>query len=186
MNNFISFKRFFSICFVLTFFVSSTLYSNDYPSTSVGVLDLNKVLVESKAAKKAAEEIDEIAKNIELQIKETDQKMIDEQNKLIEAQSIMAPEAFEEKRKDYENSVNEYNVERQQRLLSIDELINDSRAIILESLKPILEEISNEKGITVLLEKGNILLNADNMDITDEVIKRLNKELPNIEISFEN
>ena len=87
MNNFISFKRFFSIFFVLTFFVSSTSYSNDYPSTSVGVLDLNKVLVESKAAKKAAEEIDEIAENIELQIKETDQKMIDEQNKLIEAQS---------------------------------------------------------------------------------------------------
>ena len=47
---------------------------------------------------------------------------------------------------------------------------------------PILEEISNDKGITVLLEKNSVLLNADNMDITDEALKKLNKELPKLEV----
>ena len=111
--------------------------------------------------------------------------MVKEQNKLIESQSIMAPEAFELKRKEYEEKVKNYNIERQKKLISIEDLIESSRNEILNELKPILEEISENKGITVILEKGTILLNAETMDITDEVIKTLNKELPKIEVSLE-
>ena len=39
------------------------------------------------------------------------------------------------------------------------------------------------KGITVLLEKNSVLLNAENMDITEEALKILNKKLPSIEVS---
>ena len=46
-----------------------------------------------------------------------------------------------------------------------------------------MEEISNEKGITILLEKGSVMLNADKMDITDEVLKKLNKEFPELKVS---
>ena len=57
--------------------------------------------------------------------------------------------------------------------------------IFINNLKPILENISETKGITVILEKGTVLLNAETMDITDEVIKTLNKNLPKIEVSLE-
>ena len=50
-------------------------------------------------------------------------------------------------------------------------------------MKPILEEISNEKGITIILEKASIMLNAEKMDLTNEVLKKLNKSLPNINLS---
>ena len=97
----------------------------------------------------------------------------------------MAPAAFDEKRKDYEKKVQNYNVERQEKLVSIDLLVSESRNKVLNALKPILETISNDKGITVLLEKNSVLLNADNMDITDEALKSLNKELPSIEVKLD-
>ena len=50
-------------------------------------------------------------------------------------------------------------------------------------MKPILEEVSNEKGITIILEKTSIMLNAEKMDITNEVLKKLNKSLPTIKVS---
>ena len=53
-----------------------------------------------------------------------------------------------------------------------------------KQIGPILEEISNAKGITVLLEKNSVLLNAENMDITDEALQSLNRELPKIEVSL--
>ena len=159
--------------------------ADNFPNTSIGVLDLNRVLLDAKAAKKAAEEIDKIAKKIEKELLNSDEIMINEQNKLIEAQSIMAPEAFELKRKEYEEKVQNYNIERQNKLISVEKLIESSRNEVLDKLKPILEEISETKGITVILEKGTVLLNAETMDITSEVIKTLNKELPKIEISLE-
>ena len=66
--------------------------------------------------------------------------------------------------------------------MSIDILVTESRNNVLNALKPILEELSNDKGITVLLEKNSVLLNAENMDITKEALKALNKELPSIEV----
>ncbi len=174
-----------SLFSIIVFIIISTNFSiaDNYPNTSIGVLDLNKVLLDAKAAKRAAEEIDKIAKNVENELLSSDENMINEQNKLIEAQSIMAPEAFELKRKEYEEKVQNYNIERQQKLLSVDKLVENSRNQILDKLKPILEEMSEAKGITVILEKGTVLLNAESMDITDEVIKVLNKELPKIEVS---
>ena len=95
----------------------------------------------------------------------------------------MAPEAFEAKRNEYEIKVQKYNSERQAKLMRIDELIAVSRNDILNAMKPILEEISNEKGITIILEKASIMLNAEKMDLTNEVLKKLNKSLPTIKVS---
>ena len=68
--------------------------------------------------------------------------------------------------------------------MSIDRIVAESRNEVLNALKPILEEISNEKGITILLEKNSVLLNAESMDITEEALKILNKKLPSIEVSL--
>jgi outer membrane protein len=155
----------------------------DYPNTSIGVIDINKILAEANAAVEAAEEIEKIAIEIENEIKASDEEIIKEQNLLIESQSIMAPEAFEAKRIEYESKIQTYNSERQSKLMKIDELIAISRNDILNAIKPILEEISNEKGITIILEKTSIMLNAEKMDITNEALKKLNKSLPNIKVS---
>ena len=168
--------------FILALIFPSILLA-DYPNTSIGVIDLNKILSESKAALAASEQIEKIAIDIENEIKVSDEEIINEQNLLIESQAIMAPEAFETKKNEYESKVQNYNNERQAKLMKIDELIAISRNDVLNALKPILEEISNEKGITILLEKGSVMLNADKMDITDEVLKKLNKSLPNIKVS---
>ena len=168
---------------IITICIIPSLLMADYPNTSIGVIDINKILAEANAAVEAAEEIEKIAIEIENEIKSSDEEIIKEQNLLIESQSIMAPEAFEAKRIEYESKIQTYNSERQSKLMKIDELIAISRNDILNAIKPILEEISNEKGITIILEKTSIMLNAEKMDITNEVLKRLNKSLPNIKVS---
>ena len=82
-----------------------------------------------------------------------------------------------------EKKVENYNITRQEKLMSVDKILSESRNEVLSALKPILEEISNDKGITILLEKNSVLLNAENMDITEEALKSLNKKLPSIEVS---
>ena len=183
MNLITNLKRISLIIFFI-YTPCSYIYA-DLPETVIGVIDLNFILSESDAAKDAAEQIEKIAIKIEDEIKETDQSLIDEQNELIESQQIMAPAVFDEKRKEYEKKVQNYNISRQEKLLSIDMLVNESRNNVLNTLKPILEKLSNEKGITVLLEKNSVLLNADNMDITNDALKILNKELPSLKVAFD-
>ena len=168
---------------VISIFHIPTQVMADYPNTSIGVIDVNQILTDADASITAAEQIEKIAIEIEKEIKVSDEEIIKEQNLLIESQSIMAPEAFEAKRNEYESKVQKYNNERQSKLMKIDELIAVSRNDILNAVKPILEEISNEKGITIILEKTSVMLNAEKMDITNEVLKKLNKSLPTIKVS---
>ena len=181
MKLIIKMKSLFVLLLFCTSFFSNLAFA-DYPETTIGVVDLNFILSESKSAKDAAEQIEKIAKDIEDEIKDEDQSLIDEQNELIESQQIMAPAAFEEKRKEYEKKIQNYNITRQEKLLSIDMLVSESRNNVLNALKPILEKISNDKGITVLLEKNTVLLNAENMDITEEALKILNKKIKNLKL----
>ena len=166
-----------SICIIPSFLMA------DYPNTSIGVIDLNKIYSEATAAIDAGKQIDKIAIEIENEIKLDEEEIIKEQNSLIEAQSIMAPEAFETKRIEYESKVQKFSNETQSKRRKIQELIAVTENDILNAVKPILEEISNEKGITIIIDKSLIWLNAEKMDITNEVLKELNKSLPNIKIS---
>ena len=111
--------------------------------------------------------------------------MLEDRNKLIEQQSIIAPEAFELKAKDYENKLQDYQVDKQNKLRKLEGILQKARNEILENVKPILEELSKELGVTVILEKNSVLLSANNMDITDDVIKKLNKKLPKIKVTLD-
>ena len=168
---------------VFAFTIITSISKAEYPNTSIGIIDLNIILTDAKAAKDAEKEIEKIANKINDEIKKTDDEIIGEQSKLIDSQAVMAPEAFEVKRQEYEKKVQNYEITRREKLMSIDALIATSRNKVLEALKPILEEISNEKGITIIHEKNTVLLNADKMDITEEALKKLNKALPSIEVT---
>jgi Skp family chaperone for outer membrane proteins len=176
----------FSILILILTFNSINLFANEnYPNTSIAIVDLNLILSESKAAKDATKQFEIIQKNTEEEIIKSDKEMLEERNKLIEQQSVIAPEAFELKAKDYEKKLQNYQSEKQNKLRSLEGVLQKARNDILENVKPILEKLSKELGVTVILEKNSVLLSATNMDITDDVIKKLNKELPKIKVSLD-
>ena len=177
-------KQFYSLTIFLVLF-GFNVHAETYPNTSIAIVDLNLILSESKAAKGATKDFENIQQVTESEIVESDKLMLEERNKLIEQQSVIAPEAFEVKAQDYEKKLQNYQAEKQNKLRKLEGVLQQARNEILENVKPILEELSKELGVTVILEKNSVLLSATNMDITDEVIKKLNKELPKIKVSLD-
>jgi len=170
---------------ILLLFSFNSIADTSYPNTSIAIVDLNLILLDSKAAKSATKQFESIQKSTEEEILKSDQSMLEERNKLIEQQSVIAPEAFEIKAANYEKQLQAYQAEKQNKLRNLEGSLQKARNTILESVKPILEELSKELGVTVILEKNSVLLSATNMDITENVIKKLNKELPKIKVSLD-
>ena len=126
-----------------------------------------------------------LQKKSEEDSKKEDELIIKEREKLIEQQSVMAPEAFEVKVADFEKKVQTYQIERQEKLRKLDQMVQAARANILDEVKPIINDYANELGITVILEKNAVVMSADDMDMTDQVIEILNKSLPKIKVELE-
>ena len=178
-------KKLNLILFIILFFANFSL-AEKYPNTSIGIIDINRDLTESKAAKDTTKQIEKIQKKSEEDSKKEDELIIQEREKLIEQQSVMAPEAFEVKVADFEKKVQTYQIERQEKLRKLDQMVQAARASILYEVKPIINDYANELGITVILEKNAVIMSADDMDMTDQVIEILNKSLPKIKVKLED
>ena len=173
---------------IFSFFSLFSLFSvsaADYPNTSIGIINIDLILDESKAAIDANDQIQIISDEIQEELRSDEEALLNDQKKLIEAQQIMAPEAFEEKRIEYEKKVQNFQIKSQTTFAKLDKMVAIARSKILDEIKPILEGIAEEKGITVMLEKNTVILNADSMDITKLVLKKLNKSLPKLKVEFE-
>jgi Skp family chaperone for outer membrane proteins len=179
-------KKVFLILLLISTFIGLSSYADEsYPNTSIAVVDLNVILTDSKAAIDATKQFEILQKSTEDELIKSDKEMLEERNKLLEQQSVIAPEAFELKAKDYENKLQNYQIEKQNKLRNLEGVLQKARNENLQGIKPILEDISKELGVTVILEKNSVLLSATNMDITKSVIKKLNKELPKVKVSID-
>jgi len=58
-----------------------------------------------------------------------------------------------------------------------------ARNILLKNLNPIIKEYMKEKKIRMVIERKSLLLADQNLDITKDIIERLNKKLKSITLN---
>ena len=57
-----------------------------------------------------------------------------------------------------------------------------ARSQLLKNLNPIIEEYMKEKKIRIVIDKKSLLLADQNLDITKDILDRLNKKLKSVNI----
>ena len=56
----------------------------------------------------------------------------------------------------------------------------EARQKLLEKLEPIMKTHIKENDISVVIDKKNVLMGNTNLDITNIIVEKLNKELPSL------
>ena len=54
---------------------------------------------------------------------------------------------------------------------------------LLKNLNPIIKQYMEEKNIRMIIDKKNLILADETLDITTEIINRLNKNLKSIKLN---
>ena len=76
-------KKFLILIFsFLSLLFIHTAIADDYPNTSIGIIDLNEILNNSKVAINANEQIEEISIKVQENLAAKEKELIDEQKKL--------------------------------------------------------------------------------------------------------
>jgi outer membrane protein len=105
------------------------------------------------------------------------------QHELAKKREVLSGEQYEAERRKLEQRLLEAQARVQERKRGLDETQQQGMNAVQSALNSIVTEIANEKGITLILRKDQTVLNATALEITDEVLKRLNARLPEIEIA---
>jgi outer membrane protein len=157
--------------------------SNLFAQLSVTTIDLKYVLKNSLAAKHALTELNTVRENYQLEITKKNKSLEQQYNDLTKQARVLSESALKDKQKELMSNVTrlEKNVQIKQKKLQSDYL--QSLSIIEKEIIVIVKNIAQEKKYNLVITKDNLLYSDKKLDISDQVVKVLNKNLPKIKLS---
>lgn len=150
----------------------------------IGVVDVQRVLRDSKASKSVRPEIDRMRKEFQKQVSAQEQRLRQVEQELTRQRAILAPEAFAQKRRAFSEDARKAQNEVQVRRRELDRAFNDTKNEILKNLVVVAQAVAEAKKLNMLVEKRFVFLSAKTMDVTDEIIVRLDKRLPVLKVDL--
>ncbi len=146
-------------------------------------LDFKYVLNQSEAGKKAQKSLkDQLTSGLK-NIQEKEKKIQSEEEKIIKQKKVLSPEEYKKKVTELRKKVSSLQKERNTLLESVAKKRSKARQELLDNLNPIVKEYMKEKNIRMVLDKKNLLLADEALDITKDIIKILNKNLKSIKLN---
>ncbi|WP_298906525.1 OmpH family outer membrane protein [uncultured Aliiroseovarius sp.] len=109
--------------------------------------------------------------------REAEAALAQEEMMLTEQRSSLDPTSFRALADAFDNKVNELRAEGQAREQEFVRVLEREQTAFFERIGPILGRMVRELGAVVILDRRAILLAAQNIDITDMAIRRIDQEL---------
>ena len=152
---------------------------------AIAILDLDQLLRNSQAAKSLRQRIEEHRTTYQTELRKKEQELGAADRELARQRSVLSAEAFAQKRKELEEQAASLQREfvSQQRNLErrFRQGMGQVRTVVIEVSK----EIALERDLDIILLKASVVLTVRELDITDEVMKRLNERLSMVQIPQE-
>ncbi len=154
------------------------------PTVVMAVVDIQKIMRESAASVSIRDQIDQVRVGYQSELDAKEERLRGTDEELKRQRAILAPEAFEEKRKEFEEQVLEVQRDVQGRNAVIEQAIGNATLKIREKLIPILAKIMEQRGASILMDKSQVLVSDKTLEVTTTALNRLNKALPEVTVEI--
>lgn len=152
----------------------------------IAVLDVQQVLRRAVAAKRIRKVMEARRKIFEEEISEERLQLQGEENQFRKQSTILSPEAMNNKRRVLENKVSDLRRKAEQKRGILNRAFNGATRELRQEIAKVLADLMKERNITITLARKAVLVFDQRLNVTEEVLKRLDKNLPNVKIDFKN
>ena len=167
--------------FVITFF--SLICTNAFAEQKVVYVDMKYILNNSKAGKGAQDYLQKSFKNNQKKFADTEKNLKKEEEDLLSKKTVLSKEDYKRESDQLRKKVLTYQSERRTAIEKITNERRIAREKLLKALNPIVNEYIQENDIAFVIDKKNVLGGQSSLDITKEIIEKLNKKLPSVSLN---
>ena len=177
----------FILLVVLVFQTSSVRAqaSSELEPVSLAVIDFRGVLAKSEAARNIRSAVDEKRQELRKYFLEVENSLRDEQKNLSKKRSIVTAEAFEKRARKLKEKAQSAQKLAQTSNQKLKKSFDQAMDKVQKELLRIVAEVAEESGVGVVLFRSAIVIAVKKLDISKEVLNRLNKKLPYVKVRFE-
>ena len=157
--------------------------ANKQVPLNVAILDVQSVFQNAAAVKSIQTAMRTYIEAYRAGTQREEEEIRAAQQELAEKRKTLSEKQYEAERRKLEQRLLEAQARVQERKRGLDETQQQGMNAVQMALNSIVTEIANEQGITLILRKEQTVLNATALEITDDVLNRLNARLPTIDIA---
>lgn len=166
------------IIFFIYFFQINFVIAN----TSIAFIDMDKVLSLSKPGSSIMSQLNSLSSQNSKKFESEAKKIKEQETKLISQKNILSEVDFQSNINKLKLEIKNYNDNRDKINNDFNKLRIDSTNKLLKLINPILVSYSNDKSISLILKKRDLVIGKTELDITDEIILIINKDINQFKI----
>lgn len=166
-------------------FWTAILFSIESKAGAIAVLDVDQIIKESHAMRDIQAKITKKQDEYQKEVSEKQDKLEKEQKKIESKKNILSQEAFEKESENFDKKIDELKTFVDKKQNSLKKASMEAMSKVNDKIKSIIAQIAKEKGYEVIIPSSQTLHYNDELEITDEVLSRLNKSIKKVEVKFE-
>ena len=136
-------------------------------------IDTERLLADSAFGRALTAGVEAAARKLAEENRRIEADLLAEERSLTEQRAGMAPDAFRPLAEAFDEKVQRVRDEQDEKERALVDLREEGRQRFFQEAVPVLSEIVRERGALVLLERRDVFLSADSIDITDLAISRI-------------
>jgi len=177
--------RNFAALLLITSFVNLSLVKAEAvapKAQNIAVVDLESVLKNCEAMKDAQAKISKKQSGFQKEIDKKQEALEKESKQINSKKGILSEEAFNKEQEKFSKKVDDLKELVSSRQDNLKKSSLDAISKINDKIKESVEEIRKEKNLEVILSASSTIFYKDELNLSDEVTKKLNKKISKIEI----
>jgi len=149
---------------------------------AIAVVDLVQIMQNSESAKAIRSQMEKISKSYQATIAGEKDKLEKEAQDLEQKRSTMAADALQQKQREFQQKIATYERELQGRRNKLADVSNAALKQVQDAIVAVVDQIAKETQVSLVITKDTVLHASADLDITTEVMKRLNAKLPTVAV----
>ena len=171
-------KIFFLSVFTIIIFFTNTVFCEE----KILFIDMDRVISTSNSGVSILEQLNKLNKENILFFNKEEKTFKEKEVKLISQKNIISEADFKDKVNKLKTEINAYNQKKNKMIKNFNKLKVDNTNKLSKSINVILVEYSKDNSISFILQKKNLIIGKTELDITDKIIKIVNKKVSKFKI----
>ena len=158
--------------------------SSGQPALTIMVVDVQALLQNSTSAKMVRQQIEQKRAEYAKEISHQEETLRQERDALQRQQSSLSADALNQKGREFQQKVNDLDRNVQGKRQSLERSNAEALEKIQEVMLKIITDIAKDRKANLVFQRSELVLFDQNFDVTDEVLQKLDEQLPTLTVNF--
>jgi len=150
------------------------------PPAIIGVVDVPEVQRLSAALTQVREELEKRNQKLEADLQREQGAWREQQQGLANERATLAAEALRTRERDLQNRITDSQRIFRERKRALDQTAQTALTQIERTLGQTIQQVAESRGLNLVLQRGLVIMNAPQFDMTEQVAELLNKTLRSV------